>query len=108
MAKIKKKSSLSDKPEQVANKKKVGGKLPPLATELIQLKDDFAEFCDISAFLCHALASSLSDREWLNQEIISGARICSNWLQSRTTELKTDIRHVHARYVAESKKKSTP
>ena len=76
-----------------------------LEAELIQLRDDFAEFSDISAFLNHAMAISLSGQEWLNSEVISGARICSNCLKSQTRQLKQDIQRIHTRYANEHKEK---
>ncbi|MDP2816167.1 MAG: hypothetical protein Q8O19_05765 [Rectinemataceae bacterium] len=76
-----------------------------LSDELTQLNDDFVEFSEINAFLCHAFASALSDHEWLNTDAIDGARRCATWLQSRTGELKEDFRHVHARYTAELEEK---
>lgn len=82
---------------------RVSNKVPPLTEYLLQLNDDFAEYSEISAFLCHAFATALSDHESLNEDVISGARRCSNWLQFRSGELKDDIRHVHARYAAEHK-----
>ena len=81
-----------------SKKDSVSNKALSLAEELLQLSDDFAEFSDMSAFLCNAFATSLNEHEWLNKEIISGARICSNWLYSRTCVLKNDIRQVNAHY----------
>ncbi|OIR10504.1 hypothetical protein GALL_78170 [mine drainage metagenome] len=72
-----------------------------LTGKLIQLNDDFGEFSDVSAFMCNAFANALQEHERLNKEIISGARICSDWLQQKTSELKDDIRQVRMRYVAE-------
>ncbi|OIR09783.1 hypothetical protein GALL_81890 [mine drainage metagenome] len=83
---------------QPSKKKFVSTKAQPLADELLQLNDDFAEFSDMSAFLCNAFAITLAEHEWLNEEIISGARICSNWLYSRTCKFKDDIRHVNTSY----------
>jgi len=80
-------------------------KVPTLEAEMIQLRDDFAEFSDISAFLNHAMANTLSGQEVLNPEIIAGARICSHCLQSRTSQLKQDIQRIHARYAKEHKEK---
>ena len=94
MAKIKNKTALLDKPGRALKKKLNKVHPPSLEVELIQLIDDFAEFSDISAFLSHALATSLSSQEQLNHEIISGARICSLWLQSKTSQLKDDMRHI--------------
>ena len=79
-----------------------------LAEELIQLNDDFAEFREISAFLCHAYATSLSDHDWLDKDIIAGARRCSNWLQSRTGKLNEHVRHVQARYTSERAETVSP
>ncbi len=81
---------------------------PSLADELLRLDDDFTEFSEISAFLCHAFAVALVAHESLNKDVISGARRCANWLQFRSEELKDDIRHVHARYTAEQKKVGAP
>ena len=72
-----------------------------LADELLKLIDDFSEYSNISAFMSNAFASTLMEHEWLNQEIISGARICSGWVQQMTVELKDEIRHVQERYAAE-------
>jgi hypothetical protein len=47
-----------------------------LSDELTQLNDDFVEFSEINAFLCHAFASALSDHEWLNSDAIDGSRHC--------------------------------
>jgi hypothetical protein len=71
-----------------------------LADDLVQLNDDVADCCDMSAFLCAAFTKVLSDEEIVNQEIISGARICSNWLHKQTCNLKDDMRHVHESYTA--------
>ncbi len=86
---------------QTATKGPVSDQALSLSDELTQLNDDFVEFSEVNAFLCHAFASALSDHEWLNTEVIDGARRCSTWLQSRTSELREDFRHVHARYTAE-------
>ena len=107
MTTAKKNAAVAAKSAQAAQKKHTSSKLPPLADELIQLIDDFAEFSDISGFLCHAFASTLADHERLNPEIRSGARICSDWLQKRTGELNVNLRHVHAGYAAERQKKSS-
>jgi hypothetical protein len=101
MSNIRQKPATASKPAQLGKKCSVSGKVPPLADELLQLNDDFTEFSEINAFMCHAFATALSGHESLNKDIISGARRCSNWLQFRSVELKNDIRHVHARYAAE-------
>lgn len=104
MTTAQKKAAIPAKSAQAAKRKHTSSKLPSLADELIQLIDDFAEYSDISAFLCHAFASTLADHERVNPEIMSGARICSDWLQKRTGELNVNLRQVHARYAAEQQK----
>lgn len=72
-----------------------------LGEQLTQLNDNFIEYSEINAFLINAFSSALSEHEWLNPEVISGARRCSTWLQSRTIKIKEELRHVHARYLVE-------
>lgn len=103
MANTRQKTAIPNKPVLSAKATNISDKVPPLADELLQLNDDFAEYSEISAFLCHAFASALSDHESLNEDVIAGARRCSNWLQFRSGELKDAIRHVHARYAAQHK-----
>ncbi len=91
----------SNKSEQDVNGEHDSAEAPSLTGELIQLNDEFGEFSDVSAFMCNAFANALTEHERLNKEIISGARICSDWLQQKTGELKDDIRHVRLRYVTE-------
>ena len=91
----------SNKSGQDVNGEHASAEAPSLTDELIQLNDDIGEFSDVSAFMCNAFANALKEHERLNKEIISGARICSDWLQQKTGELKDDIRHVRLRYVAE-------
>lgn len=90
---------------QTATKGAASDQALSLSDELTQLNDDFVEFSEINAFLCHAFASALSDHDWLNTDAIDGARRCATWLQSRTSELREDFRNVHARYTAELEEK---
>ena len=91
----------SNKSERDVNGEHTSVEAPSLTDELIQLNDDVGEFGDVSAFMCNAFANALTEHERLNKEIISGARICSDWLQQRTGELKDDIRQMRLRYVTE-------
>lgn len=91
----------SNKSKQDVDSEHASTEAPSLTDELIQLNDDFGEFSDVSAFMCNAFANALTEHERLNKEIISGARICSDWLQQKTSELKDDIRQVRLRYVTE-------
>lgn len=104
MTKTRQKTANSNEPAPASAKSTTCNDERPLADELTQLNDNFVEFSEINAFLCHAFASALSHHDWLNEEVISGARRCSTWLQFRTSELKDDFRHVHARYCAEHEK----
>ena len=76
----------------------------PLVEEIIQLNDDFREFSHISSFLAHAMATSLAEHQWLDNDVISGGRLCSNWLQKRTSKLRDEMRHVTERYIDEHEK----
>ena len=91
----------SNKSEQDVNGEHTSVEAPSLTNELIQLNDNFGEFSDVSAFMCNAFANALTEHERLNKEIISGARICSDWLQQKTSELKDDLRQVRLRYDTE-------
>ena len=71
-----------------------------LEADLIQLIDDMAEFVDVSIFINHALAASLSRPELLNAHIASGSRICSALLQSQSTAIQDNLREFHARVIA--------
>jgi hypothetical protein len=91
----------SDKSGQDISSEHASAEVPSLTDELIRLHDDFGQFSHVSAFMCNAFANALQEHERLNKEIISGARICSDWLQQKTGELKDDIRQVRLCYVAE-------
>lgn len=103
MANTRQTTVITNKPAHPAKNPSASDKAPSLADELLQLNDDFAEYSEISGFLCHAFANALSDHETLNENIISGAKRCSNWLQFRSEEIRDGIRHMHVRYVAERK-----
>jgi hypothetical protein len=74
----------------------------PLAQELVELSDRFAEFNCINAFISEALVSVMSDQDAMKQEIVRGARYCVESLQSRSSELKIALDRVCTRYLAES------
>ena len=84
-------------------KEKMKKKKPVLAEKLLQLNDDFAEYSEVSAFLCRAMTSALSDPESLDECAVLGAKRCSAWLQIRADELQKSLRHVHKRYVDEQR-----
>ncbi len=97
----------SNKSERDVDSEHASTETLSLTGKLIQLNDDFGEFSDVSAFMCNAFANALQEHERLNKEIISGARICSDWLQQKTCELKDDIRQVRMRYVTEHNEDSS-
>lgn len=104
MPKITNKNSKQKMPETHSNISNDGDGIPPLPEAIMKLIDDFADYSDISAFICHALAVSLSEQEQPNKKIIAGARICSGWLQTQSAAIQGNLSDVHARYVAEHKK----
>ena len=108
MTNIKQKSAIPNQPALTVKTGYITPNAPPLAAELLQLDDDFTEFSEISAFLCHAFAGALIDHESINKDVIAGAKRCSNWLQFRSQEIRDDIRLVHTRYTAEHKKAGLP
>lgn len=61
---------------------------------LLQFTDDFAEYADLSAFICNAFAATLKEHQWLTPEIVSGARLCSCWLERRANKLKAELHSV--------------
>lgn len=93
------KPTTARKTTKSSEKSGANAKALSLEEELLLLSDNLAEFSDMSAFLCNAFAISLNEHEWLNKKIISGARICSNLLYSRTCELQQGIRQVNAHYL---------
>ena len=102
MTNTRQKSAISSKPVKRAKKERCRDKKLSLADELLQLDDDFSEYCEISAFMCQALANALSNHESLNKDVIAGAMRCSNWLQFRSEDMKNAIRETRARHANDS------
>jgi hypothetical protein len=75
-----------------------------LKHELLMLVDDFAEHACISAFLLSALPSVMSSDDAQHPEVIEGAKLCAEMLQSRTRELKQSLDHAYERYRVEQDK----
>lgn len=76
----------------------------PLKHELLLLVDDFSEHTCISAFLLSALPSVMSSDDAQRPEVIEGAKLCAEMLQSRTRELKQSLDHAYERYRVEQDK----
>lgn len=82
-----------------ATNSRLDGELP-LAQEIIQVADDFAEFNSVNAFLCCAFTAVMSSHEPIREEVIQGARHCSASLQARAQELKDSLYSLGDRYQA--------
>jgi hypothetical protein len=74
----------------------------PLVHEITQLADLFAEFNSVNAFLCSSLTRVMSSHEPIREEIIQGAKQCSEAVQTRGQELKVAIEHIRKRSLAAS------
>ncbi len=79
-----------------------------LKHELLLLVDDFAEHTCISAFLLSALPAVMSSDDAQRPEVIEGAKLCADRLQSRTRELKQSLDQAYERYRGELDKADSP
>ncbi len=70
----------------------------PLMSELALLADKSAENATLSAFLLKALTAVMPNDE---PDVIEGAKLCAQMLQSRTLELSQNLDRVCARYRSE-------
>ena len=70
----------------------------PLGYAITQLNDEVAEVTNLNAFLLHALALSVAEYDWLNPQIISGARLYAEALMRRNDEMKGRMQQVHQQY----------
>ncbi len=77
----------------------------PLKHELVLLADDSAEHACISAFFLRALIAVMPNDD---PEVAEGARLCAAMILSRAKELKHNVDHVLARYLAEHCKADSP
>ncbi len=73
----------------------------PLLHDMVLLTDAFAEHICVSAFLMRALPAVLASEDTQIPEIVEGARLCADMLQSRTRELKQSLDHALDRYRVE-------
>ncbi len=76
----------------------------PLQHELLLLTDAFAEHTCISAFMLSALTAVMSVDDAQQPEVVAGAKLCADALQTRTRELKLQLDHACERYCAERDK----
>ncbi len=68
----------------------------PLQHELVLIADDLAEYVNLTAFLSHALLSSLAEE--CGEEVIEGARLCARILRFRGQELQQNMQDACERY----------
>ncbi|NNM68912.1 MAG: hypothetical protein HKM00_02885, partial [Gallionella sp.] len=54
-----------------------------------------------NAFLSNAFVLSLTEHDWLDPEIIAGARRCCNWQLQQNSRLAARMQRVVERYTAE-------
>ena len=74
---------------------------PSLDDDLIGLHDEVACVTQINAFLSNAFVLSLTEHDWLDPEIIAGARRCCNWQLQQNSRLAARMQRVVERYMAE-------
>jgi hypothetical protein len=66
----------------------------PLATDLLHLYDEVAEFNDCCAFLCDAFASLAAAEEGLDGSTAEGLRCLSDWMKQRMEYLKRQLKRI--------------
>ncbi len=72
-----------------------------LSQEIVQLSDNFSEFNQVNAFLCNAFTSVMSSGDPVQEDVLQGAKYCSDYLQARSHELKEAIDRLRERCIAE-------
>jgi hypothetical protein len=70
-----------------------------LEEEIIHLADSFAEFILINAFMSAAMTSVMSTDDSVPEDVLQGAKRCSDNVRSRTQELKVEMNHFMRRYL---------
>lgn len=75
-----------------------------LSQEIVQLSDNFSEFNKVNAFLCVAFTSVMSSDDPVQENVLQGAKYCSDYLQVRSRELKEAIDQLRERCAAEGSK----
>jgi hypothetical protein len=74
---------------------------PSLDDDLIGLHDEVVCVTQVNAFLSNAFVLSLTEHDWLDPEIIAGARRCCNWQLQQNSQLAARMQQVVERYTAE-------
>jgi len=70
-----------------------------LEEEIIHLSDSFAEFISINAFMSAAMTAVMSADDSVPEDVLQGAKRCSDIVRSRTLELKVEMDHFRKRYL---------
>ena len=70
-----------------------------LEEEIIHLADSFAEFASINAFICASMTSVMSADDSVPEDVLQGARRCSDAVRSRSQEMKVAMDKFRERYL---------
>lgn len=78
-----------------------------LEEEIIHLSDGLNEFVSINAFICASMTSVMSSDDPVPEDVLQGARICSDAIRSRAQEIQVAMDQFRGRYFEfESRSKS--
>jgi len=70
-----------------------------LEEEIIHLADSFAEFISINAFMCASMTAVMSSEDSVPEDVLQGARRCSDAMRSRSLEMKVAMDRFRERYL---------
>jgi len=70
-----------------------------LEEEIIHLADSFSEFIAINAFMSASLTSVMSSDDSVPEDVLQGARRCSDAVRSRSQEMKVAMDKFRERYL---------
>jgi len=70
-----------------------------LEEEIIHLADSFSEFVSINAFMSASMAAVMSADDSVPEDVLQGARRCSDAIRFRSQEMKGAIDQFRERYL---------
>lgn len=70
-----------------------------LEEEIIHLADSFAEFVSINAFMSASMAALMSADDSVPEDVLQGAKRCSDAIRSRSLEVKVVMDQFRERYL---------
>jgi len=70
-----------------------------LEEEIIHLADSFSEFVSINAFMSASMAAVMSADDSVPEDVLQGARRCSDAIRSRSQEMKVAMDKFRNRYL---------